>query len=955
MNNVMRVFVAVFLSLVFAVSAAAQQRFRILFGGADPQILDWSGSVSAENGSVKIVAPFHFGAGESYDDAGWQAKNHWEGNFNLTPQDEASWPDTRWKGVVVDFSGGKAGRVAVETAQGKGVFRPASVRFGEPAALLDGRIRVERVPYSRRMSDGSSEDDYPAMTVAPDGRIWVAWVAYENGKDVIKIRSSADGESWSPIETVSEAPGDYYQVALASSGNGKVTAVWSAIVNGTVDLYARGYANGRWGALSKLTGGPGPNTFPRLAAAPGGKLFLVWQSGAAGHTDIAMMVREDGRWGPAMPVTEHPASDWEPSVAVNSRGEAAVAWDSYRHGNYDIFYRSYANGKPGALMRVTKSPDFEAHVSVAFDSRDRLWFAWDNGGPNWGKDFYGINGIHRGESGLYFQRRAQVRVLERGRLLRPVEPLDAKMPSGSMKPGRMGLGVVLANEVFTEYPLLQVDGKGRVWAVVRTRTIGRANPPSLASRSIIPYWVFRATMFDGHGWTEPVRIPFSEGRNEQRAAVAVDKDGSLWVAAQADNGGLLPADERYRRYDLWAGKIDNAHVPGGPVEREFLVAADDLRAPPAVRDSSPSRKRPLWKTYRMEADGKQYSLVWGDLHRHTDLSFDGHGDGSMYDVYRYALDAAGLDFLGPSEHLLTTNYTTDYTWRMVDKAVDIYKIPGVFYPLLNYERTVQYPDGHRNIVAMGRGYQKIRIKTGARPNGAAEDDTPTLWEKLLDGNEKPTAISIPHTSATQMGTDWRYNDERVERLVEMFQGNRDSYEYYGAPRAAVAESLLVGGYVTSGEIRRKGYIWNALAKGYKMGFIASSDHRSTHMSYAAAYTPARNYADIWNSLYARRTYAATDNIIVDFQCAGRAMGAAFASNTVPKLEIGVIGADTIAQIDIIKDNKIVYTAHPGVEELSLTYTDRDVETGEHYYYVRVIQEDNNMAWASPIWIDYSAE
>ena len=83
------------------------------------------------------------------------------------------------------------------------------------------------------MSDGSSEDDYPAMTVAPDGRIWVAWVAYENGKDVIKIRSSADGESWSPIETVSEAPGDYYQVALASSGNGKVTAVWSAIVNGT--------------------------------------------------------------------------------------------------------------------------------------------------------------------------------------------------------------------------------------------------------------------------------------------------------------------------------------------------------------------------------------------------------------------------------------------------------------------------------------------------------------------------------------------------------------------------------------------------------------------------------------------------------------------------------------------------------------------------------------------------
>ncbi len=949
----MRLLSLAVLSLSFVISASAQERFRILFGGAEAEVLDWAGSLSAENGEAEIDAPFHFGAGESYDSTSWKAKNHWEGNFNLTPQEDATWPDTRWKGVVVDFSGGTAGQIAVDTAQGKASFRPASIRFGEPATLLGGRIQVERVPHSQRMGDGSSEDDYPAMTVAPDGRVWVAWVAYQDQKDVIKIRSSADGESWSAIETISDSPGDYYQVALASTANGQVTAVWSAIVNGVVGLHSREYSGGRWGASAKLTNDLGPNTFPRMAAAPNGKLFLVYQSGAAGHTDVSMMVRDAGRWGKAVKITEHPASDWEPSVAVNSRGEAAIAWDSYRHGNYDVFYRSYSNGKLGAINRITTSPDFEAHVSIVYDQRDRLWFAWDNGGSNWGKDFYGINGIHRGESGLYFKRKAQVRVLERGRLLQPVEPLDAKMPSGTMKPGRMGLGVVLANEVFTEYPVLQVDGKGRVWAIVRTRTIGRTNPPSLSSRAIIPYWVFRATMFDGHGWTEPVRIPFSEGRNEQRAAVSVDKDGSLWIASQADNAGLLPGDERYRRYDLWAGKLDSQQVPGGPVDREFLVAADDLRAPLEVRDSDPSPKSPLWKTYQMDVGGEKYSVTWGDLHRHTDLSFDGHGDGSMYDVYRYAIDSAKMDFLGPSEHLLTTNYMSDYTWRMVDKAVDLYKIPKTFYPLLNYERTVQYPDGHRNIVAMGRGYQKIRIKPGDRPNGAAEDDMLMLWEKLLGGAEKPTSISIPHTSATQMGTDWRYNDERVERLVEMFQGNRDSYEYYGAPRAAVAESLLVGGYITSGEIRRAGYIWNALAKGYKMGFIASSDHRSTHMSYAAVYTPTRAYSDIWNSLYERRTYAATDNIIVDFQSEDHAMGEAFASSNVPKLEIGVIGTGTIAQIDIIKDNKIVYTAHPDVEELSMTYEDRDAEAGEHYYYVRVIQADNNMAWASPIWIDYT--
>ena len=272
--------------------------------------------------------------------------------------------------------------------------------------------------------------------------------------------------------------------------------------------------------------------------------------------------------------------------------------------------------------------------------------------------------------------------------------------------------------------------------------------------------------------------------------------------------------------------------------------------------------------------------------------------------------------------------------------------------MLNYERTVSYPDGHRNIVSRGRGYQHVRIKPGDRANKVDEKDMIELWDKLLAGQSEPTAISIPHTPATQMGTDWRYNNPKVERLVEIYQGNRDSYEYYGAPRSAVAEQILVGGYITSGEIREKGFVWNALAKGYKMGFIASSDHRATHISFAAVYTPERSYGSMWGALYDRRTYAATDNIIMDFQAHGHAMGDEFSSDQIPRLEIGVIGTDKIKEIAIIKDNEIVYTGHPATEELSMTYTDSDVEQGEHYYYVRVIQENDHMAWASPIWIDY---
>jgi len=79
-----------------------------------------------------------------------------------------------------------------------------------------------------------------------------------------------------------------------------------------------------------------------------------------------------------------------------------------------------------------------------------------------------------------------------------------------------------------------------------------------------------------------------------------------------------------------------------------------------------------------------------------------------------------------------------------------------------------------------------------------------------------------------MGTDWRDNDGAVEPLVEIYQGDRVSAEYEGAPKAAYGALP----YTAPGGFRPAGYVWNAWAKGYKLGVQASSDHLSTHLSYA---------------------------------------------------------------------------------------------------------------------------
>ena len=50
---------------------------------------------------------------------------------------------------------------------------------------------------------------------------------------------------------------------------------------------------------------------------------------------------------------------------------------------------------------------------------------------------------------------------------------------------------------------------------------------------------------------------------------------------------------------------------------------------------------------------------------------------------------------------------------------------------------------------------------------------------------------------------------------------------------------------------------------------------------------------------------------------------------------------------------MVATLRPGQAEYRGTWTDPNPTAGVHYYYVRVEQADGELAWGSPMWIDYT--
>src|SRR5262249_4556696 len=159
------------------------------------------------------------------------------------------------------------------------------------------------------------------------------------------------------------------------------------------------------------------------------------------------------------------------------------------------------------------------------------------------------------------------------------------------------------------------------------------------------------------------------------------------------------------------------------------------------------------------------------------------------------------------------------------------------------------------------------------------DDTKMLYRYLkeLDG------ICAVHTSATSMGTDWRDNDPQVEPIVEIYQGDRMSYEHEGAPRAGYDPQTNKLAANVAGRLR-KGFSTLALQKAYRLGFQASSDHWSTHISFFIVLAEKNDRASLLEAIKKRHCYGATDNIILDVRSGNHVMGDEFTTDAPPTFQ-----------------------------------------------------------------------
>jgi hypothetical protein len=816
--------------------------------------------------------------------------------------------------------------VTLDAQQKKGArkAKKAAEQNPEAAVVLDiapAKIAGE-IPGERASGPGK-QSDWPAIAYTSDGALWTAFVEW-NDKDADRIvvrRRDARGAWGAPI-AIEDGNFDHYTPALAARGT-SVLAIWSGQSTGNYDLFASEIgADGKASRPQRLTTAPFSDFNARAVADKAGNVTVVWQSFRAGHGDIYVRRLRGKQWGPEVCVSQSDANDWEPAVALDSRGVAWISWDSYQHGNYDVFLRSFDGQSLGDPVAITTEPEAQFHTSVAVDREDRVWVAWDEADRNWGKDFSRSSSAP-GSRGLHYSRGLGLRVWANGRVQKPSADLAPILT------GRMAR--------YAELPHLALDGSGALWMVFRHWTSTKPNE----------IYHFYATKLSGGAWSTPWRFASSSGHNSQHAAVALSPSGALAAAWSSDGRSetVVPTDQAHAlHYNVYT-----AALPKGDGPPAVTLAAVSLPAP---------QQRPAPRPrHTMTAGGKTYTLLMGDAHRHTDIRGHSGVDGSVWDTYRYAMDAAQLDWLGTADHneVLGGRWPDglrDYQWWYTQKMVDVMSHPPVFTGVYSYEHSMGRPAGHRNILFLKRG-APLRLIDRAKDE---DNQPPNLWawmDKNVFTQSGQRAVIVPHTFGSGPLADWNWPNARYDCLLEIYQGCRGSYEAFNLPDKEKRGPTQVN---EAGHFAQ-----DALAKGNVYGYVSFSDHGSTHNSWAAVWVERVDRGGLLDAMYQRRTYAASDEIILKATAAGHMVGEEFTAKVSdpPLIEATVSAPDQLLRIDVVKDGKYVYTTRPQGKTATLRFRDTAPSPGKAYYYVRVFQRDPEnpdgdpeIAWGSPFYVTY---
>lgn len=423
---------------------------------------------------------------------------------------------------------------------------------------------------------------------------------------------------------------------------------------------------------------------------------------------------------------------------------------------------------------------------------------------------------------------------------------------------------------------------------------------------------------------------------EAPAAVEIALDGAWAAFAAAPATGVCRPLVRSPR--------DGVELRHKPVQTTKNLPAGEVLPSPRIHP------------VKVVGDGDD-RVFWGDIHFHSNFSQDVMFQGienAPEDCYQYGRDVSGLDFAVLTDHhepVLRTNLPilerglglTEELWERSKEVTDSFNEDGRFATFFGYEYRTQR--GDTNVY--------FRDRDGA-PYLPGQLDS---MKRVREYCANLAFFSAPHLHpySHQYLTlgPWKWDAEVLARwqeiggdlepVCEVFS-RHGRYEFYGnqphiSPRRGMTEGNSAQAH---------------LLRGHRFGLYAGSDDhwgRPGQDGLMAVYAPELTRAAVFEAIQKRRCYGTTNaRILVDFRANGCFMGEECFSDELTRIQAEVHGTDVIDKVEIIRDGRIIHSVEPGREDYAVEYEDDMPVLGTCFYYLRVQQRDQHMAWSSPVWI-----
>lgn len=670
---------------------------------------------------------------------------------------------------------------------------------------------------------------------------------------------------------------------------------------------------------------------PQAAVDHTGRLWAVWQQWpqagssptarpriVAAHRPLAATTHNPPGW--SKPTTLSPAgqSAWSPALVADPDGALWCAWTAWDGTAYQVFVcHAPAGATWGEPALVPPAPTGSFHLTPAITATDgHAWVVWSRT-TRWGQLNHRFNHIRSLHAAVVTPGAA-------GDL--SIAPAPGQPALG--EPGRLPVAAISfrhsAEDEFInpQTPRIVLGPQGPVVFYRQFR--------SAAFKDF--GWAIGAVRHTDDNWTAPEHLSTHSGAPDTPYdVIPAGTDGASWLLAyHAGDYARSPSQHPSHPVENHRLVVEQVRLTGQasapPTER--LPAS----APAVLSSQHPARPAAAAPARTATVNGQSYSLLFGDLHRHSAYSKClSANDGDPLNHWQWAQDVAALDFYALTEHLEYMSYAE---WRHTEDLAALLATGGV---LALYGFELGIPPGHTNFF-----YADQTIGHDLRVACLSSPDLAAVWPKLDAWLPPGKVVAIRH-----------------------HQGHRgdDLACTYGPAYEPVAEIIQ-----TRGEYPQ--WVQSLWRQGLRVGVVGASDH-SRAAPFVQALTglwlPAgeRSREAVLAGLQSRRTFATNGPRMSVFLSAtgaerglSLAMGEQGNMTGPPRLHLAASGTRPLETVEFYRDDRLLHVESVSEPRVQLEYLAEPAPAGDHAYWVRVTQQPEQhgprshqgIAYSSPLWL-----